>query len=157
MGAAGWVKALPRARLAHEPRDSVLCAVIDYHAMDDSGELADLTPSWRAICAYVTAAGFDPNRLEIPGDRELAESLDSGDFADIVAPGFAIYIPDNSVLGRKWSNRALSWRIETPGAPWVPEQGDAYLVPESPEVAAHALAADPDFIAAVARLRAGEG
>jgi hypothetical protein len=156
MGAAGWVKQLPHGRLAYESHESVLCVAIDNCAIDDNRELVDISPTWGAICRYVEAAGFSAHRLEIPGNRELADALESGEFADIAAPGLVIYIPEASVLGRQWGNGVLSWRLETPGAPWVPEEGDAYLIPESPEVAAHALASDPDFIAAVALLKSGQ-
>jgi hypothetical protein len=48
----------------------------------------------------------------------------------------------------------MSWVVDVPGAPFVPEEGDAYLVPESREVAAHGLAMDPYFAAVVNAIKA---
>lgn len=141
MGAAGWVKPLPHGALAYEPRGSVLCVAIHYYAMA-CDESADISPSWREICRYVEAAGVSAHRLEIPGDRELADALESGDLADIAAPGWTVYTPDDSILARQWSNGVLSWRLPVPGSPWVPEERDRYLMPQSRELAAYALAVE---------------
>ena len=147
MGAGGWIKKLDYALLAYDPQTSALSIVLDdYWYGEETAEAQ--SAAWQAVCRYLEAAGSSGAFLEFPGDREIFTNLDG----ELVIP-----FREGSILGRRWKmTSVLSWSLRTPGAPWVPEAGDTYLTPESPEVAAHALASDPDFIAAVAQLRRGQ-
>jgi hypothetical protein len=138
MGAGGYRRDLDHAQVVYGPHTGRLFVALDYYAWDEAtDEPADLTPTWLAICRLVKAGGYS-GELEVPGDREIG-----------------LYPQGDSVLGREWKmTRVMSWAVDVPGAPWVPEEGDVYMVPESREVAAHALAMDPYFNAVVNDIKA---
>lgn len=138
MGAGGYRRVLDHAQVVYGPHTGRLFVALDYYAWDEAtDEPADLTPTWQAICRLVQAGGY-AGQLECPGDREIG-----------------LYPQGDSVIGREWKmTSVMSWAVDVPGAPWVPEEGDAYLVPESREVAAYALAHDPNFVAVVDALKA---
>jgi hypothetical protein len=109
IGANGQVKELPHARLAYDHQDGVLYVALDHYAMDGNGGLADIGPSWAAVCRYVDAAGRNPGILEIPGDRELFGPI-MRELAD-------------AVEGQWHPDGIVSWSVTVLRAPW---EIDAY-------------------------------
>jgi hypothetical protein len=139
IGAGGYRRALDHAQVVYGPHTGRLFVALDYSAWDEgTDEPADLTPTWQAICRLVEAGGY-AGELECPGDREIG-----------------LYPEGDSVIGREWKmTSVMSWVVDVPGVPWMPEEGDVYLVPESREVAAWSLTMDPYFNAVKANVANG--
>ena len=122
--AGGYRRDLGHAQVVYDVLAGRLWVVLDEYAWDETAhDLADLGPAWRAILSLVKAAGY-AGELVIPGGRQ----------------DWGLYQSGLSVMGQRWQATGItSWTVDVPGVPFRPGITDAYLTPESAEVAAHAV------------------